>query len=75
VTDASTLELLDWVSSRPRTYTDTMDAWASHCPRLLVWEDALLGGFVRVTGGQVVLTPTGESALASRKDQRVPVVY
>src|SRR5262249_11924881 len=64
-----TLELLDWVSSVPRTWVETMDAWASHCPRLLVWEDALLDGLVRVKPGQVVLTPAGEAALAARKDQ------
>ena len=75
MTDAPTLELLGWVSTRPRTYVETMDAWASHCPRLLVWEDALLDGLVRVRDGQVVLTPTGEAALAARKDQRAPVVY
>jgi len=75
MSDAPTLELLDWVSSHPRTYTETMDAWASHCPRLLVWEDALLDGLVRVTRGQVVLTPSGEAALAARKDRPASVVY
>jgi hypothetical protein len=67
VTDAPTLELLDWVSSRARSYAETMEVWQSHCPRLLVWEDALLDGLVRVRGGLVVLTPAGEAALASRK--------
>ncbi len=63
MTDAPTLELLDWVSSRPRTYAETMEAWRSHCPRLLVWEDALLAGLVRVDGGRVRLTPVGERTL------------
>jgi hypothetical protein len=78
MTAAQTLELLDWVSSRPRTYDEAMDAWRSHCPRLLVWEDALLAGLVRVVrsegGSRVELTPRGEAALGDRKRERVPVV-
>jgi hypothetical protein len=69
VTDAPTLELLAWVSARRRTYAEAMDAWRTHCPRLTVWEDAVLGGFIRVVrrpDGQVVeLTEAGEAALAS----------
>jgi hypothetical protein len=67
MTDAPTLELLDWVSSRPRTYAETMDAWRSHCPRLLVWEDALLAGLVRVDGGRVRLTGVGERTLGKAR--------
>jgi hypothetical protein len=63
VTDAPTVELLAWVSSRSRTYTETMEAWRSHCPRLLVWEDAVLDGLVRVEGGNVELTAAGERTL------------
>jgi len=74
VSAASTLELLDWVSIRPRTYAETMEAWRSHCPRLLVWEDALIAGLVRVTGGRVVLTQAGEAALANGNSETVPVV-
>jgi hypothetical protein len=74
VTDAPTLELLDWVSTRPRTYSETMEAWKSHCPRLLVWEDALLAGLVRVQRGNVELTSAGRSALESGKLQPTPVV-
>jgi hypothetical protein len=75
VSDAPTLELLDWVSTRPRTYPETMEAWRSHCPRLLVWEDALLAGLVRVSGGYVTLTRAGESALESRKARATSNVY
>ena len=75
VSDASTLELLDWVSTRPRTYSETMEAWRSHCPRMLVWEDALLAGLVRVADGHVMLTRTGESALESRKIRTTSNVY
>jgi hypothetical protein len=75
VGDAPTLELLDWVSTRSRTYSETMEAWQSHCPRLLVWEDTLLAGLLRVKGGHVELTPRGRSVLESGKPQSTPVVY
>jgi hypothetical protein len=75
MSDAPTLELLDWISSRPRTYAETMDAWRSHCPRLLVWEDALLAGLVRVDRGRVSLTATGQAALEARKFEQATVVY
>ena len=31
--DELTRELLTWVSSRPRTYADVVEAWRSNCPR------------------------------------------
>ena len=75
MTDASTLDLLKWISSCPRTYSETMEAWRSHCPRLLVWEDTLLAGLVRVSGTRVELTQAGDAALAARKSEPTTVVY
>jgi len=43
-----TLQLLEWISDRPRSYAETMDAWRSTCPRLTIWEDALISGLVQV---------------------------
>ena len=60
---APTLELLAWISERPRSYADTMEAWTSHCPRLTVWEDAIADGLVSVGRGRVVLTAGGRAAL------------
>ncbi len=37
-----TMQFLEWLSERPRTYSDTMDAWRTSCPRLSIWEDALV---------------------------------
>jgi hypothetical protein len=78
VTDAPTLELLTWVSSRPRTYAEAIDAWRTHCPRLTVWEDAVLGGLVRVVRGAdgqlVELTDAGEAALAARNRTATSIV-
>jgi hypothetical protein len=74
MTDAPTFELLAWLSSRPRTYVETMEAWGTRCPRLTVWEDSILAGLVHIVGGRVELTRAGEAALA-RKGQPLPVVY
>ena len=62
------VQFLDWVSFRPRTYADAMDAWRTSCPRLSVWEDALVDGLVEIEGGpsrqsEVRLTPQGRAIL------------
>ena len=54
------LQFLAWVADRPRTYAATMEAWHSTCPRLSVWEDAIIDGLVRLDNGgdrAVRLTP------------------
>lgn len=71
-----TLQLLAWVAERPRTYAETMEAWRTSCPRLSVWEDASLGGLVRLTRGDddrsvVALTEAGRAILA-REDAPAP---
>ena len=71
--DAPTVELLSWIAERPRTYAETMEAWHSHCPRLLVWEDALAERLVAVKGRRVSLTVAGSAALAGRRDE-LPVL-
>ena len=64
------LQLLEWIAYRKRSYAETMDAWRSTCPRLTIWEDALISGLVQVeTGGDdahdfmVTLTAFGRSSL------------
>ena len=54
-----TLQLLEWVDERERSYSETMEAWHSHCPRLTIWEDALADGLVQVRDGRVGLTAKG----------------
>jgi len=63
--NAILLELLAWISSRRRTYGETMEAWRTNCPRHSVWEDALIAGLVRLEGGaqEVVLTSQGRALL------------
>ncbi len=68
-----TLQFLDWVAARPRSYAEAMDAWRSSCPRLSIWEDALGDGLVRIESrpgatrneSQVVLTARGRTLLAA----------
>ena len=66
---APTRELLDWLSARPRSYAETIDAWRSSCPRLTIWEDALNDGLVQVIRdargkpSSVGLTPHGKAAI------------
>jgi hypothetical protein len=63
-------EFLAWVSARPRTYAETMEAWRTSCPRHSVWEDALLDELVEVRTGDagnssiVSLTQRGRARLA-----------
>jgi len=66
---APTVELLAWLEAKPRTYDETIEAWHSHCPRLTVWEDAVIDGLARIErsaggGSSVVLTDRGRAALA-----------
>jgi len=67
-----TLELLTWISSRPRTYAEAMEAWRSNCPRHPVWDDALNDGLIQIVNSgaaepakqaHVALTPRGKTLL------------
>jgi hypothetical protein len=66
---ANTIELLTWLGARPRTYSEAIEAWHSHCPRLTIWEDAVIDGLIKIerTGvpprAHVVVTPRGQAAL------------
>jgi len=60
------LQFLTWVADRPRNYAEAMAAWRSSCPRLSVWEDAIIGGLVRVENAPdraVTLTRRGRDLL------------
>jgi predicted transcriptional regulator len=62
-----TLQLLDWIAERNRTYAQTMEAWKSSCPRSTVWEDAIADGLVRVERGTVLLTAAGTELLSPQQ--------
>jgi hypothetical protein len=67
--NALTLQLIAWLSERPRTYGQVMEAWTTTCPRMPIWEDAVSDGLVRVEGEgrmrerTVGLTPRGRALL------------
>jgi hypothetical protein len=57
------VDLVEWVASEPRAYSDVMDAWRTSCPRLTVWEDAVDRGLVRREareGSGLMVTVTAE---------------
>ncbi len=69
--NALTLQFLAWVAQAPRTYAQAMEAWRSTCPRLSIWEDAILDGLVAFDRGptrdqsRVTLTPKGRALLGA----------
>jgi hypothetical protein len=74
------IQFLSWVADRPRSYAQTMEAWRTTCPRLSVWEDAVIEGLVRIEGElrSVILTSRGRAVLresqAAKADERETVV-
>jgi hypothetical protein len=64
------LQFLAWVRERPRRRADVREAWRS-CPRISVWEDAVMDELVAFDrDGVIVLTPGGRAALARSPDER-----
>jgi len=71
------LDLLEWVTKRPRTYNEVMAAWRTSCPRLPIWEDACDNGLVvrehkHGSGVMVQLTTPGKQLLASKRPNTLP---
>jgi hypothetical protein len=72
---ALTLQLLEWISSRPRTYAEVLEAWRTTCPRLSIWEDACIDGLIAFDpDGERIVTPSakGRALLASRRGAPAP---
>jgi hypothetical protein len=71
-----TLEFLQRISSRSRTYADAMEAWRTTCPRNSVWEDALIGGLIQIENGsrmgesKVSLTPMDKAFLDGKSESQ-----
>jgi hypothetical protein len=66
-----TLQLLEWIAARPRSYADAIEAWRTSCPRLSVWDDATIEGLIRANrrnGAEptVELTAAGRAVLETR---------
>jgi hypothetical protein len=76
-TNALTLQLLEWISNRPRTYAETLEAWRTSCPRLSIWEDACIDGLIDCTPGSQIVSPSakGTRLLAqslARRNEAIP---
>jgi hypothetical protein len=60
------IQFLSWVADRPRSYAQAMEAWRTSCPRLSVWEDAVIENLVRIdcnASRAVTLTERGRAVL------------
>jgi len=67
--DALILQFLAWVESETPTCAQVLDAWQSSCPRLSVWEDVQIAGFVTFDGTRarhVILTDAGRALLRAK---------
>jgi hypothetical protein len=67
---ALTLQMLEWLAERPRSYAETLEVWKTSCPRLTIWEDAVKDGLVRVQHGDVVVTSAGVTASQNVESRR-----
>jgi len=60
-----TVQFLQWVAVRPRSYAEVRDTWSSTCPLNCAWEDAVSDDLVeRSADGRVVLSERGRTRLA-----------
>lgn len=62
----ATVQLLTWIAEQNRSRAETVEVWKTSCPRLAVWEDALVDGLVRIERGSVVLTDAGRELLPTQ---------
>jgi hypothetical protein len=73
--DALILDLLEWIGTRPRAYSEVMEAWRTSCPRLPVWEDANERGYIERTyeegkGSLVSVTHLGRDFLDEHRSRQ-----
>ena len=67
------VQFLNWVSDRPRTREQAVEAWHS-CPHISVWEDAVVDGLVRTENDgrrTIALTKRGVAILEKAMAQAV----
>jgi len=58
------IQFLTWIGDSPRSRGDVMEAWRSTCPRLSVWEDAVIDGLVQIDPtSRVTVTERGRALL------------
>ena len=64
--EALIVDLLEWIGSEPRPYSEVIEAWRTSCPRLPVWEEANARGFIehRSNTGRVAMVAVSEPGVA-----------
>jgi D-3-phosphoglycerate dehydrogenase len=70
--DDLVLDLLEWLATADRPYSEVLEAWRTSCPRLPVWEEANERGFIeRLSvpgeGSSVRASNEGVAFLRSRR--------
>lgn len=65
-------DMLQWLARAQPSYSESIEAWRTSCPRLQVWEEAFERGFVarcvRADGAQAVsVTQAGHRFLDARR--------
>jgi hypothetical protein len=59
-----TVQFLQWLAARPRSYAEMRNAWSSTCPLNCAWEDAISDDLVeRGADGHLVLSERGRARL------------
>ena len=69
------LDLLEWLVSKTRRYSEVMEVWRTSCPRLPVWEEANSRGFVehQHEAGSEACVKVSSAGLAYIEMRRAPV--
>jgi hypothetical protein len=69
--DALSLDLLEWLAVRDRSYEELMEAWRTSCPKLPVWEEVNDSGLLEreETGGRSMVR-IGSSERARLEQRR-----
>ena len=57
---ALTIQLREWISNRPRTYAETLEAWHSTCPCLSIWEDVCIEGLIEHDRHRDIVRPSAK---------------
>lgn len=71
------LDLLEWIGPRRRAYAEVLEVWRTSCPRLPVWEEANVRGFIDHIHEQgleahAALSPLGLAHLKAHRSYVAP---
>lgn len=76
--DVLILDLLEWIGSESRPYSEVIEAWRTSCPRLPVWEEANERGFIEQhyepgRGTYVLVSASGREQLRTARPSFSPI--